>query len=286
MSLNLQDQLSRPEAKKGWQPAYKQQVYSKLVTITPEVALKMLGGEHRAGNRPLSLHRVKKLAQSIKRGEWITNSNTIGFDINGNLTDGQHRLNAVILAKMAIVTMVTYNLPPESFQTTDIGAIRTAGDIAAIIGIKKNHVVVGAAANLLFYYQANAIGHGWAKPTNTQIRDILLNNRDLEKSAEIGMAIYPALMKSIAAFCHYIFSQIDPLKADQFMEYMRTGANMPPDHPCLVLRNHILKQRLEGIQYQQNVMVAMTFKAWNYFRQGRKIKKIHWKQGDAMPKPL
>ncbi len=273
-----------PLKAKSWQPTPK--IYSELITITPQVAQRMLINGN-GGNRLLSKYRVNILVEAIKRGEWVSNSNSIGFDVNGNLTDGQHRLNAVVLANRSIQSLVTYNLPPDSFKTTDIGKNRSSGDIAAIIGMGRNARTVGSAANLLFQFEHGYLGHAYPKrPTNTQIYALLNSHRGLEASAAVGQAVYPILPASIGAFCHYIFSQIDPGQADKFMDALKTGANLPLGHPCLTLRNMMVEARAEKISLQYDKVTALTILAWNAFRQDRRVKRLHYQPATDFPKPV
>jgi len=61
-------------------------------------------------------------------GEWQLTHQGIAFDKDGNLLDGQHRLQAVINHGRGVEFMVTRNLPHEVFSSLDRGVVRTLAD--------------------------------------------------------------------------------------------------------------------------------------------------------------
>jgi len=100
---------------------------TRLVLITPTLAKQYL--LQNKDNRKLRVHVIRKYASFMEKGEWILNDQSISFDVNGRLLNGQHRLNAVILSGITIKSFVTRNLPEDSFKYLDVGASRSNGDI-------------------------------------------------------------------------------------------------------------------------------------------------------------
>jgi len=100
---------------------------TRLVLITPTLAKQYL--LQNKDNRKLRAPIIKKYASFMEKGEWILNDQSISFDVNGRLLNGQHRLNAVILSGITIKSFVTRNLPEDSFKYLDVGASRSQGDI-------------------------------------------------------------------------------------------------------------------------------------------------------------
>ena len=60
--------------------------------VTPEMAREWL--THNTHNRPVSRQYVEKYARDMRAGRWHYTNQGIGFDVNGVMTDGQHRLLA------------------------------------------------------------------------------------------------------------------------------------------------------------------------------------------------
>lgn len=99
---------------------------SMIVKITPELAAEMLATS--IGNRKLREHWVKWLAGSMARGEMRVTSQGIGIDVNGNLRDGHHRLEACVRSGSPFTTVVVYGIPVDAYEVIDIGVKRTYAD--------------------------------------------------------------------------------------------------------------------------------------------------------------
>lgn len=66
---------------------------------------------HNVGNRPMQNKRVNQYAADMLAGRWILTHQGIAFDCEGNLIDGQHRLQAVVRSGKAVYMVVAYNVP-------------------------------------------------------------------------------------------------------------------------------------------------------------------------------
>lgn len=108
--------------------------WCEVVEITPERAVELLGHGN-VDNRPLRKHLVKRMAQDIAAGNWRCNGESIKFDRNGRLVDGQHRLSACRAAHAPLKTFVCGGLDPDIFATIDQGAKRDIRDVFRTAGI-------------------------------------------------------------------------------------------------------------------------------------------------------
>ncbi len=106
---------------------------SEVVTVTPDMARRLLLSSNKQ-NRNLRPGVVDKYARDMAAGNWRTTHQGLAFYVDGSLCDGQHRLAAVIRADMAIVFMVTYDVPRESGRSVDLHAQRQAYDALRIGG--------------------------------------------------------------------------------------------------------------------------------------------------------
>lgn len=80
--------------------------------ITPEWAKEVLAN-HNPRNRPMSQSTILTYAIDMENGRWTLNHQGIAFDDEGNLFDGQQRLNAIVLSGCPIEMMVTTGVPHE-----------------------------------------------------------------------------------------------------------------------------------------------------------------------------
>ena len=109
---------------------------SKVITITPDMAKAMLE-KNMKNNRRINHQTVKRYARIMKAGGWNLTHQGIAFDENDQLIDGQHRLEAIVMANVPITMMVTYGVQHtdgEAF-TIDTGTKRTTKNIMQISGI-------------------------------------------------------------------------------------------------------------------------------------------------------
>ena len=109
---------NRMEAKK------MDEIWFENKEITPEEAAKLL--EKNLSNRKLAQPVVARYARDMAAGRWELNGATICVDKDGNLTDGQHRLSAVVSANVPVRMTIAHNVPFSS--TLDIGKTRNIAD--------------------------------------------------------------------------------------------------------------------------------------------------------------
>ena len=71
--------------------------------------------KHNTQNRVLSQATVNRYAALMKDGEWAKISDMISFDSDGTLTNGQHRMEAVV----TLITLVLAALTDHYFAPAD-----------------------------------------------------------------------------------------------------------------------------------------------------------------------
>lgn len=96
--------------------------------ITPEKA-KVYLEKNVPNNRPINEMRVRNYVHDMLTGAWSDNGETIKFNTQGELIDGQHRLTAIVKAGVSIWTWVARDVDKNAFWTVDTGAIRTGAQI-------------------------------------------------------------------------------------------------------------------------------------------------------------
>ena len=117
------------------------------ILITPAIAADML--TRNTGNRKLRKGVAKLYAAQMTAGQWLETHEAIAVDSHGNLVDGQHRLEAIVISGCAqSMWLATYadgrtatDLP------IDMGLRRTAADALQIDRRSAN--VVGVILRLV-----------------------------------------------------------------------------------------------------------------------------------------
>lgn len=97
-----------------------------VVQMTPGLALALL--ERNAQNRRIAKERVEVYARDMINAAWELNNQGIAIGADGKLYDGQHRLHAVVRAKVTVPMLVVCGLPPQARATIDQGRVRDVGD--------------------------------------------------------------------------------------------------------------------------------------------------------------
>lgn len=99
--------------------------------ITPAFAKYVLL-ERYSNNREIRPANLKNITKDISNGEYAETHESIAFNTEGNLIDGQHRLLACVNANKSFPCFITYNLKPESYTHIDRGASRSLHDDADV----------------------------------------------------------------------------------------------------------------------------------------------------------
>jgi hypothetical protein len=258
------------------------ELYAELMILTPEDCTTVLA-QRNPRNRKLSKTRRDSIADILKSGLWRVNGETVIFDSNGNLLDGQGRLAASMLTNIALETFVVFGIDPEAFDVIDRGKKRNLADDLSIDG-EEYTVTLAASLSILWldvHNKLNQIGKANSVPS-PEARELLAVNPSLRDSVKIVSSNQLAriLAPSVGAFLHYKFSEKDCKAADKFFTDLKIGANMPSDDPVLVLRNKLLQdEHLRGRAYEP---MCLTIKAWNIRRSG-KNSKLRWAINEGVP---
>lgn len=272
-----------------------QELTVTLERVTPEIASDFLAAN--THNRNCSPLRVRLLATDIIKDNWVVNGDALRFDDAGNLIDGQHRLNAVVLANKAIDTMVIRGLDPETFSTMDTGKARNAGDALSVVGVDYPSVTAGV---FRMFVASDRLSPDWdgelGRRGQLSNLEALALAEDFPEIAE-GVArmhkpdrarTRKLLSPTAACFAYFAMNSIDHDDAEQFFTWLEYGEDMKRDNPVATLRyklGELAAQRQDrGKEYKRKVM-ALVFKAWNLVRDGKTATNINWLPTQAFPNP-
>ncbi len=114
----------------------------------------LLALTHNRGNRALKLDHVETLAHKIRTGAWETTCQGIGFDVDGNLSNGQHTLWGCIMADAPLnEALVVRGLPQSAKDKTDIVAVRSNGCLLELNpgSIKLNELPPANSMNAILF---------------------------------------------------------------------------------------------------------------------------------------
>lgn len=245
-----------------------------VVMVTPKTAKQWLKNNTR--NRRLNNTTVDRFANEMKAGAWRLNGETVKFDNFGTLLDGQHRLHAVIKYGHPIRFHVVYNLPAEDdlFTTIDTGTPRSNASALGLAGVKNASTV---ASSIAFMKATTGGDNGYinAKVSNSEVLDRYRRNPGKwDEIAKIvnDNALRGFLRKPALGFFLWQAMDVDKEAALQFVDMLKTGANLTEKHPVLTLRNALFAPTHETnnklIRFNQYSKVC---RAWNAWRSGKTL---------------
>lgn len=262
-------------------PRAKTQLSSGVEMISPKVAADWM--KQNKGNRPLSEMLGDRYAEAMRRGEWCENGESIKFNCDGRLADGQHRLYGVIKSGVTLPMMVVRGVPTEAFVTIDGGKRRSNGDHLA--GAGEAHYNQLASALRWFNVIANRKSWKSMALTSKQLFQVLDKEPKIRESVAFAFSTKASKIASgsILGACHYAFSKKDRELADLFLESLATGEGLKRTDPVYILRERFRRERSERSKMPQDVVAAFVVKAWNATRKGEVIKKLIWQSEEAFP---
>lgn len=253
-------------------------------TVTPEMASAWLGKN--THNRSFKDGAIEKYAADIAAGEWDFNGESIKFNGDGRLLDGQNRLAAVVRAGLPITTVVVRGIPADAQETIDIGVPRRLADVLKLRG-EVSCIDLAAALTAMWKYERNpqdmAVTRG---PTTHQALDLLDRHPGIRESVRAAEPLRKAvgLRGSVGTALVYITTSIDAEDAEAFWQRLSLGADLATDDPIFHLRTLLMNDRVKARQRMTTVRVwALTVKAWNAYREGRTVKLLVWRPGGANP---
>ena len=247
-----------------------------IETINREIAPKMLERNTR-NYRPKDLIRIGKYARDMEMNAWRFSNDAICFDCNDNLINGQHRLEAIVLSGYEGDFLIVRGMAEDADQVMDMGKPRNIGDALRKLGFTYFDLKA-AVARLYFIHKnfgLNALSNPRAQGTPDEITKLAIAlSEDIEHSNAATQAVQPYLVQSVAVLGHKLFSEQNPEMADQFFLDIGTGANLPVGSPALAFRNMLIEQKGSKLKRCKRDIIALMFKAWNYYKIGKKIEYL------------
>lgn len=259
---------------------------AELRTITPEWARKILN-EKNVANRPINKKHVDMLVNEIKSGRWKVNGDTICIN-HDRLIDGQHRLTAIAQANIMVQSFVVEGLPSDVFDTKDIGKRRSGGDTLGVRGEKNAHRL-SSALIMVDKYETGRPDVS-VNYTNTQIEELLEKYPDVRQAIVTSANSHTIIPPSVLDACSYIFSKLDKVLFDEFLNKVVKGIGLQEGDPFYLLRERLVKNSLSKAKLKKSYIMALCIKAWNFSRTGTKIRFLVWRdtgdKAEAFPRAV
>jgi hypothetical protein len=259
-------------------------VTTTLETITPARAKTML--DHNTKNRALRPAWVRALARCITEGRWHVTHQGIAFNGDGSLLDGQHRLEAVVLANKPAKMLVTRGLTCESMYAIDGGKTRSVCDIAGPLGlgldISKD---VAAVARMMM------VGFWDGTKTSATRQDVveflIANHEAITFAVRVipkGSGVAHSCIRAVVGRAWYAG---DVARLEQFGDAYSSGiTNGPNDGAAALLRTTYLRDRKGfGGPSGRRILYRKASAAVRAFLQRRPMTKLYEAESEVFLLP-
>jgi len=254
-----------------------------LVDMTPDLAALILSVNRQ--NRKIKAGRLTMYARDMSAGKWRLSPQPIVLS-ESTLWDGQHRLKAVISAKVTvpmIVVITTDEIWQDVLQVVDTGAPRTLNDVLYMLGVANAAVVAAAIKQtlILIYHDDNdELVRAPANWTRSEQVDFWEDHKDLfgyvaALARERGTRF--AVSKEKWAGLHARLRLLgSPDYADQFMDRLM---EVPSEEDGFAtLRSYLLRQQSELRTLSDHQFTQIMAKVWNAWISGeiRTVKMLKY----------
>jgi hypothetical protein len=253
---------------------------TSVETITPDLAAHLLETANKH-NRAINARHVANLARMIEKGEWLLSGQTISFDGNGRLIDGQHRLLAVVKANTPATFLVVRGVASEAFAVVDVGKKRDAGTIASLAQIPHATVTMSVARTILGLRDRKF----FAGTHQYLPSELVAAARQMPIIGESAQAAGSRFNASRALFRPSVFASIwilagqqDWPRCEEFCASLCSGLDLQEGSPVLAMRNKALNQQAGRTHSgKQADFFASMWSAWIHYKNGSRVSRILFK---------
>lgn len=121
-------------------------------------------------NRAIDPKQVKEYGKAMKDGTFTLGTDFIGFDENGNLVNGQHRLTALIESEVPCWFGIISGLPTENAQNLDKGKRRDRADRLTLAGKPISKSAVSIVQTVMCNYSSSTA-------PSSQFREVIADDK-------------------------------------------------------------------------------------------------------------
>jgi hypothetical protein len=250
----------------------------EVIEITPELAGQWLG--RKRPNRNVRQRDVEKIARDIKDGRWQFNGDAIRFGEDGLLDDGQHRLAAIVLAGIAVPSLVMHGLKADARHTVDTGLSRKYYDMLAMAGHTDASALASTTRRMWHWDKGLYVLHSASASVNPSIQELddylAEHNDELVNAVAWGRTVYKDCHVSPTVFA--TMAVILPRtkngkKAQEFMSGWVSGASLETGNPILHLRRRLARidqdRSARADHVTQEDRRGFACQAWNAWVAGK-----------------
>lgn len=254
-------------------------------------------------NRRSFGNTVNDYSAVMLKDEWLATNQGIGFDINGKMVDGAHRVKALLRAcetnpACTIYALVCGGLSERAKRVVDTGRHRTKAQVLGMEGYPNTHQLY--AATRLAYCYDNVpwvIGSGmtdWEmrSPLNAeQVLELLATKYpEMPEMVQWGARLRHWMPQSTASVAYYLGRRDAPDGAmDFFLDRVHDGLGLDSAlNPIYRLREFLLANHgsttAGKAKYNRIHYLAFVLKSFNAFLADKEMNIVVFKNTENFPR--
>jgi len=250
---------------------------TEVVMVTPSQAKEWL--KLNVNNRRIRLSVVEEYAEDMLEKRWHPNGDTIKFNQDGNLCDGQHRLMACIVSETPFPTLVVHGVSDSAVITIDNNARRSTADYLYLSGTtdKKNAAAFAHVARMLDMFYRHGLTsfftHAHGPVSRVDVMTFVQENRErLEEATAIGRGLKDLIPPSVGGVLWFLMAKADLERATAFFAGLKTGEDLPGDSPILAVRNRLVHaQAARHHRATTREVMTIMIRGWNAYVAGKPL---------------
>lgn len=179
--------------------------FCEELVVTPAMAEELLTDEMNKHNRDQREGRIRQWARAIEAGLWRLSPEAIAISKEGFLLDGQHRLEAIIEAGIAVPMTVWWGRDLDEFNVIGQQAPRSGTDLLKIGG-RKNAKILSATLSLLLRFEKDRSASASVGEINARAAEL---GEEIDIAVTRGMAACKKTMiiESVAACAYFLMAR-------------------------------------------------------------------------------
>jgi hypothetical protein len=251
--------------------------------ITPEVAKVLLSTMN--GNRPLNDSRVVEMAMLMEDGSWVLNGETVKLNTKGELFDGQHRLQACVLAGKPFRTVIVEGVEePNATHMAAMGEflMRYLSNRISWGGYRAWKVRDGQrlAKNL-----GRSVTLKSSIPRPELVAFVKKHNEQMQQALNFvrNTKLSRLMSLSTASCAYYVFHAKSAEDADKFILDLASGTNLGKTDAVYWLRERLIGNAAAKEKLAREMIFGLVVKAWNKRRAGERTGNLKVGASEEFP---
>ena len=249
---------------------------ASLIEVSPEIARTILKKNHNF--RDIKKGKVEQLARVFQNGHYRCDGSPIRMDCNGNLIDGQHRLEAIARAGVTVWVWCISGIESDTTIDTMLTP-RSLKDHLSHIGHKSACSLAGTLNTILIMkeYQQTAVSsvRRGLRPGVQECLDYLAEYPSVIESCRKAQHVTYG-RQSLVATIHHLASLQNLDIADLFIAELGSTANKGVHDPIRAFQSKMIANSKSKAKMIDSDKDALLIKAWNFWITGQSCSTLRF----------